>query len=69
MSSCSNKVDAIDEATKARVIGALKAINSTRAEIVETVHGKLEPRSSASSATRSLPHRGSRGHAGMAPGQ
>lgn len=39
-----NKVDAIDEATKTRVIGALKAINS-RAEIVETVHGKLEPRS------------------------
>ncbi|MCC5840710.1 MAG: zinc metallochaperone GTPase ZigA [Opitutales bacterium] len=38
-----NKVDAIDEATKARIRGSLKAINS-RAELIETVRGQLDPR-------------------------
>ena len=39
-----NKIDTINEATKASVIASIKAINS-KAELIETIHGKIDPKS------------------------
>lgn len=38
-----NKIDAVEEAARARIIAGIKAINS-RAELVESAFGKVEPR-------------------------
>jgi G3E family GTPase len=38
-----NKVDAVDDAARARIISGIKAINS-RAELIESSFGKIEPR-------------------------
>ena len=38
-----NKIDTINEATKASVIASIKAINS-KAELIETIHGKIDPK-------------------------
>jgi len=38
-----NKLDAVDDAARARIISGIKAINS-RAELIETSFGKVEPR-------------------------
>ena len=39
-----NKIDTIDAETKARIIASIKAINS-RAELIESTHGKIDPKS------------------------
>ena len=38
-----NKVDTVDEATRARIIASIKSINS-RVELIETSHGKIDPK-------------------------
>lgn len=38
-----NKVDAVDDAARARIVSGIKAINS-RAELIESSFGKIEPR-------------------------
>lgn len=39
-----NKIDSVDQSTRARIIASVKAINS-RAELIETSFGKIDPKS------------------------